>query len=82
VSFLALSLGLSALGGNGDGGLGCCGQWVCCCWGGINDVDSKECGVTEVGIFESSWLTSSSLSESSALECLLVVDLDLDLGLF
>ena len=50
--------------------------------GGINDVDSKKCGVTEVSIFESSWLTSSLLSESPALECLLVVDLDLSLGLF
>jgi len=82
VSFLALSLGLSASGGNGDGGLGCCGRWMCCCQGGIDDVDSKECGVTEVGTFESSWSTSSSSSESPTLECLLVVDLDLSLGLF
>ena len=49
---------------------------------GIDDVNSKECGISEVGTFESNWLTSSSSSKSPALECLLVVDLDLSLGLF
>ena len=49
---------------------------------GIDDADSKEYGITEVGTFESSWLTSLLLSESPTLECLLVVDLNLSLGLF
>jgi len=48
---------------------------------GIDDVNSKECGVAEVGTFESSWSMSSLSLESPALECLLVVDLDLSLGL-